>query len=434
MEVADNHAAESRRPCTALLLADDRHALVEVCGISLLDRLLRNLQRIGFTRAMILSAQPGSIAAHLARPSWARTEITSAVRARKPGPLTVNEVCEFAPDEGLLIVSAGVYCDSRLLRALLSSRQTTLLLDSRPPPAWSPLLQNAERHERGWLCQSAFVLLSWLRDHNHVEPLFEKLAQTKETMVVDVDKEPAYVVQMRRSIRPLWFPAPEEKNIALAEHLLLDAAQNGTLDLPAKVHAPIETWIIARLCKTRVTPNQITLLTAVISGAVTVLFASGKLGAGTVLALAVGVLDGLDGKQARVKVETTKLGKREHVLDYMLELSWWAALAFHFTSTRQLPVAGWWFVLLFGSDLLDRLAKAAVKKRGRNLDDVSTIDRFVRLIGGRRNIYVWMLAAGLALGVADQAFLSLCVWGAMTAAVHVWRAFSIRLRQQSVAT
>jgi phosphatidylglycerophosphate synthase len=229
----------------------------------------------------------------------------------------------------------------------------------------------------------------------------------------------------------LWFPAPSAENAKLAEQLLLDAAQNGTLDLPAIAHAPFETGIIRRLCRTRITPMQITLFTAAVSSVVTVLFASGYLLAGTWLALIVGVLDGLDGKQARVKVETTELGKREHVLDYILELSWWLALAYHFASSGALPNAYVLALLLVGSDLVDRYAKRIAKQHtGRNLDDVAPIDRFVRLIGGRRNIYIWMFAIGLALGSADKAFAFFCYWGAGTAAVHMVRAFSIA-RQRS---
>ena len=61
-----------------------------------------------------------------------------------------------------------------------------------------------------------------------------------------------------------------------------------------------------------------------------ILFASGHLWWGRVLALLVGVLDGVDGKLARTKFETTESGKSEHSLDYLIELSWWTALAYHF--------------------------------------------------------------------------------------------------------
>ena len=128
-------------------------------------------------------------------------------------------------------------------------------------------------------------------------------------------------------------------------------------------------------------------------------------------------------------METTELGKREHVLDYILELSWWAALAWHFTASAQVQNAFALLALLVGSDLVDRAAKKQAKRiTGRNLDDVAPIDRFVRLIGGRRNVYVWIFGAGLALGAPDQAFVCFCWWGVLTAAVHVARSTWISRR------
>ena len=133
----------------------------------------------------------------------------------------------------------------------------------------------------------------------------------------------------------------------------------------------------------------------------------------------------MDGKLARTKVETTAGGEWEHVIDYCVELSWWTALAFHFHA-EGMRNASWLLVLLVSSDLIDRLAKRAVKKKvGRNLDDVANVDRFVRWIGGRRCINIWMLAAGLLLGDPANAFGLICGWMAATAAVHVIRAWQI---------
>jgi hypothetical protein len=125
-------------------------------------------------------------------------------------------------------------------------------------------------------------------------------------------------------------------------------------------------------------------------------------------------------------VETTAAGEWEHLTDYFIELSWWAALAFHFHKAG-VSSAFWLLGLYVGSDLLDRLAKRAVKQKvGRNLDDVSNFDRFVRCIGARRNINIWILIAALALGDAASGFVLICWWGAASAAVHVLRALQIR--------
>lgn len=390
---------------------------MRLCGISLLERSLRILQRLGITHAYIVTQDFDLITRHMAVPSWPRAEIDVEVSARLPDV--------FADDRMTLVVRADFYHDPRLLEALSKQEAATLLIDSLPP-----VLAREAPASIGYSCGVAIIPSRTLPTQVPAAEIFLHLGEAshrRELRVLNVDDLPTYLVNLRRHLRPLWFPAPAPADVSTAEHFLLDAAQNGTLDLPAKVHAPIETWIIARLCRTSITPNQITLFTAAISASVTALFATGHLLGGTLLALAVGVLDGLDGKQARVKVETTPLGKREHALDYVLELSWWIALAFHFQSSGAVPTAFFLLALVVGSDLIDRFAKKIAKeKTGRNLDDLAPIDRFVRLVGARRNIYVWMLAAGLALGAADQAFRWLCYWGAGTAAIHLLRVGWIR--------
>ena len=158
---------------------------------------------------------------------------------------------------------------------------------------------------------------------------------------------------------------------------------------------------------------------------VTALFATGHLWWAVALAYAIEVLDGVDGKLARTKVETTAAGEWEHLTDYFIELSWWTALAFHFHRVGLLS-AFWLLGLYVGSDVLDRLAKREVKKKvGRNLDDVSNFDRFVRCIGARRNINIWILIASLALGDAGNGFVLVCWWMAATALAHLVRALQI---------
>ena len=419
-----------RTPHQVVITAEADRALTHVCGISLLERMLRILERVDISGATIISASADAIQAHLAEPSWARAGIALQVAASRGPVVRPASILDAGKTGSILLLDAGVHLDARLIESLRPRDMTTLLIDSAPPP-FGRVAQTAV----GYVCGAAMLEERWLRSCDPMRPLFEQLVEAagkQQISRIDVGTQPTYLPNLRRDIRPLWFPAPATEDVSVAERLLLRAAQNGTLDLPAIVHGPIETWIIARLCKTQITPMQITLFTAAVSAVATVCFAFGQLAAGVVIALAVGILDGLDGKQARVKVETTALGKREHALDYVLELSWWTALAYHLASTGALPNAYALLLLLVGSDLVDRYAKRIAKQlTGRNLDDVAPIDRFVRLIGGRRNIYVWMLAIGLALGAAEKAFALLCYWGAGTAAVHMLRAIWIARQRRN---
>ena len=136
-------------------------------------------------------------------------------------------------------------------------------------------------------------------------------------------------------------------------------------------------------------------MTNVVAWAATFLFATGRLGWGTILALAVGVLDGLDGKLARVKIETTKSGKLEHWFDAFFEtfLVDCACLSLC-KAPDDLPGAFVYLALLIGAEAVAGLAKfSVIRSCGRTIDEIGHFNRLVRLVGGRRNIYVWIFAA-----------------------------------------
>jgi len=71
-----------------ILIADTPEALIELCGVNLLERLLRILQRLGFRRATVFSTTPEIVGAELAKRSWAREQISVRLVSDAIGPLT----------------------------------------------------------------------------------------------------------------------------------------------------------------------------------------------------------------------------------------------------------------------------------------------------------------------------------------------------------
>jgi phosphatidylglycerophosphate synthase len=404
-----------------ILIADAPEALIELCGVNLLERLLRILQRLGFRSAIVFSKTPEIVGAELAKRSWAREQITVQLASSAIGPLTPQLILEQSSAGRFLIVPANIYCDARLLGALCAKDSSAALVDSNPPEFAQSLTRNP--------CGPAFVTRDFLLGLSSTAPFFEELKNkidNREIDIVDAAEENDYIVSMRRRVRPLCFSAPSEQNRRASERVILDSAQNGTLDLPAYIHAPIETAIISLLCKTPVTPNQITMAGLIIGCSATVALALGRIGFGIIAALVFGVIDGLDGKQSRVKIETTERGKWEHHLDYLIENSWWAAIAFVLWRSGQFPNVFYFFALLIGSHLLDEFAKRRAKMvKGRLLDDVAAFDRAFRLIAARRNVYVWILACGFLLHAFPQSFAVICGWAAFSAAVHLVRSIWI---------
>jgi phosphatidylglycerophosphate synthase len=403
-----------------ILVADDLKALTELCGVNLLERLLRILQRLGFRKAIVFSTTP-EIGAELSKHSWPREQIIVRVVSGATESLTPKLVLEQSPSERFLIVPANVYCDARLLAALCARDSSAALVDSNPAEFAQPLIRNP--------CGPAFVTRDFLSALSPTAAFFAELkdkTDNRQIDIVDAAEEDDYVVSMRRHVRPVCFAAPPQQNQCVAERVILDSAQKGTLDLPAYIHAPIENAIISLLCKTPVTPNQITMAGLIIGCSATVAFALGHIGFGIIATLLFGIVDGLDGKQSRVKIETTERGKREHHLDYLIENSWWAVIAFVLWRSGQFTNVFYFFALLIGSHLLDEFAKRRAKTvKGRLLDDISPFDRAFRLIAARRNVYVWILACGFLLHAFPQSYALICGWAAFSAAVHLVRSIWI---------
>jgi phosphatidylglycerophosphate synthase len=324
----------------------------------------------------------------------------------------------------VLVIPGGSVFELRLLRALVSQNGPTVLVDSGVGPRIQAFIGSAPDTARGKLCGPALLEHDWASAQNGL--LEERLRNGLEhdtLAALDVSAQPLCYVSMRRKLRPFWFPAPSLLNRKLGERALLDSIQKRPTDIPAWFHAPIETFLVSRLCKTPITPNQLTLFCNVVAWTVTVLLVTGHLAWGLGLALIVGVLDGLDGKLARLKLETSKAGKLEHFFDALFENSWWLALAWRLSVSGKLPDAFSYLALLIGAEVLNALARASiVRYYGKSISELASFDRIFRLVGGRRNIYVWILVLGLICGSPAGAFKLIAWWEAVTAAIQLARA------------
>ena len=133
---------------SCLILAEPPSAFIPLGGISMLERLLRVLQRLDFREAMILSGSIEEVRTHLAKPSWARAELELRFHKTTTRGLSVAECLDLVPERAL-IVAADFYCDARLLRAVAERGVTTLLIDSNLPDRVMP----AALVDRSWLSQ-----------------------------------------------------------------------------------------------------------------------------------------------------------------------------------------------------------------------------------------------------------------------------------------
>lgn len=246
-------------------------------------------------------------------------------------------------------------------------------------------------------------------------------AAEERVEVGDIDP---YLPDMRRTLRPYWVSARSPEGRRRAADLILDSAQKGVLDFPARyLHPPPEDFLARRLSGTPITPNQVTLFTAVTGFTVTYLFAVGSYGPGLALAFVTNVLDGVDGKLARVRLQTSPMGGTlDHTLDVSFEFSWYLALGWGL-SGGALGSGPFVTGLALIATMLGARGVSGVYKlvTGRQIHDHTAFDRAVRLVAGRRNIYVMLLIVGYVLGRVGEAFTLSLVWALTTLGVYVGR-------------
>jgi len=199
--------------------------------------------------------------------------------------------------------------------------------------------------------------------------------------------------------------------------------EKGASDLLAHyVHRPLENRIVLRLMNTSITPNQITVMTNLLAYIVAALYFFGFLLPGSILSFAVGLMDGVDGKLARAKNQTSKLGKMEHAFDLLFEFTWLISLALylHRISGDSLPLILSMFSILFIS-FYRYCYDTFSRTMGTSLDIYGDFERIFRRIAGRRNLYNIHILIGVLLGVPLFPLMSITVHSGLTALIYAWR-------------
>src|SRR5712691_5909458 len=393
-----------------ILLADVPAAQLPVGGIPLATRHVKELYKRGVREFYLCGVTAIPSAIQQARlPDEVVLHVVPLVGDALPRQL---QGLLSTPDD-ILFVRGDCLVDPRLFAELLS----------RASPSWLPVpqatadtLPAAARLSHAQLDTWATAgLKQWLQHSPVLKPeMLDAYSPSHRGPV------PFYV---------LTVTTPEEAEVAT--RTLIRAAQKRALDLPALLLDPVfENRLVFRLCNTRITPNQVTVFTTLLGACIAFLFLHGWLRLGITLAYVVEVLDGVDGKLARTKLQTSRLGEFEHVLDFFMEHAWYLTItSFLVTSTNDTQ---WWWIGggLMVSDLLDNLLYYAGHVRlGKQLDELGPFDRGFRLIAGRRNIYAWMWVFGFWAGLPIHVFVAALAWAIVTVGVHSVRlAYHVRRR------
>jgi len=316
----------------------------------------------------------------------------------------------------VLVLDGSCLIDDRILALLMHAggeKIIVLPLDSLPA--------NDQASAQAFHRKYVFAGGARLRGEN-LEAFLSGNLEMDEELLMDLSSVSTYRPEKRRKIPFLWIPVKGPQDNFRCKKALLNVAQKGVLDWPAwYIHRRIESWIVFHLCEVSITPNQVTLINNLVAFVAVFLFLQGHCRIALLVAMTAGILDGVDGKLARVKQMTSRIGEWEHHFDKVYENAWYLAIAYYLSVQGNLDsyiLFGFIFAANMGDLLLARLFEEKFKWP---LDDFGPFERRFRMIAGRRNTYIWALLPFFLIGQFYMGYLAITVYSLLSLSIRIWR-------------
>lgn len=225
-----------------------------------------------------------------------------------------------------------------------------------------------------------------------------------------------YTKKLRKLETPVVLKITPDRQAALERHLF-DGSYKGVTDAITKWVWPTPARWATRVCaRLRLRPNDVTVVSLILVIIATILFARGQFGIGLALAWVMTFLDTVDGKLARVTVQSTQFGHLfDHVIDIVHPPFWYLAWGIGLTLyTAPFPGLSLPVVLaaIVGAYIFGRLIEGAFSRllSSFSLFCWTLFDSYFRLVMARRNPNLVLLTLSACIGRPDWGLLAVALW------------------------
>ncbi|MHA2006078.1 MAG: CDP-alcohol phosphatidyltransferase family protein [Promethearchaeota archaeon] len=234
------------------------------------------------------------------------------------------------------------------------------------------------------------------------------------------DEITTYKSDMRRNVPISVYVFQHSNDFKSVKKLLVKKTQKGTLDFIAwYFNRYFENFFVYVLADSKITANHVTIFVNIFGFFVLFLFLVHYWWIGLILLILINILDGVDGKLARLRMKESKVGHIEHSFDQLYEQAIYVGIGFGayfiIDSINVIIV----LILMLLMDSFNRHCSMQYKEvMGITLADSSRFDQIFRKFDGRRNIYtVHILIFGI-LGHFEYTIFSICVHAIITSIIY----------------
>ncbi len=382
-------------------------ALVKICGVPLIVRILNSIRAAGIKDVLILLGFNGE-------EIWSMLKDGGEIGLKLSYLKAENHVSSLPKeflDDDLLIISTDVVIDREFIDEIMKTEgNVACYLNNRPFGVYKITKECSK------LLENDLAL-------NRVEEMLEKI-EAMRNIKLDVSNMQVEHPELKRRVSPVCVKIENRQSIEFAKRKLVFRTQKG-LHFTSYINKPIEDRAIYHMADVSwITPNRITIFTNMTAFFVAALFLFGYMRIAAILAYLVGILDGLDGKLARARGILTKLGYIEHTFDMLYEQTWYVcfALGLYFSENNYLPlILG--LCLLVADGFVRHCYMQFKETMGKALTAYTNFDRAFARVDGRRNAYVLYMIIFSWLDKPFYAMYAMLVHSSITAIVYAVRAF-----------
>lgn len=265
-----------------------------------------------------------------------------------------------------------------------------------------------------------------LRDHTRSLPPGVQIMHTSEMEAFDEN--------LRRSTRPMLERVSHERKAEL-ENTLYGNAYRGITDLVTKFVWPKPARSAVRLCANlHLSPNMVTTLGLALVVAACYLFLYGYYGWGLLAGWLMTFLDTVDGKLARVTIQSSKFGHLyDHIIDLIHPPFWYIYWGMSLVSFQSVLGQGqeqmYWIIVI--AYIAGRVVEGIFPLLGNcTIFTWRPLDAWFRLVTARRNPCLILLTLSAVIGKPEWGFIAVTFWSALSTLIMLLRliqAFIARL-------
>ncbi|MBN2231258.1 MAG: CDP-alcohol phosphatidyltransferase family protein [Deltaproteobacteria bacterium] len=330
-----------------------------------------------------------------------------------------------APPAADMLLLAGDYLyDPRIPEALVRAPDT-ILYDAPPAAGGRPTAAHISAARRSEVL-------------GHLQNPATIPAPDGVTCLTPAELVSGFQHRLRKIQPPYVLPITVENRRRL-EKLLFTGSYKGVTDLVTKWLWPLPARHVTRWCATQnITPNQVTSMSLAMVIIASLCFYHGLLAAGLAAAWLMTFLDTVDGKLARVTVNSSTFGHLfDHIIDLVSPPLWYIFWGMGVEHRHPDAFGGYlapllW--LLIGGYVAGRLVELVFKRwlEPTGIFCWRPLDSVFRLITGRRNPNLLLLTGSLIAGRPDIGLLLVVIWTVISSIFLVIR-LEVGRREKHVA-